>query len=234
MKRHITLLLKNGTREDLDSILQWCRDRGIEYRYRYSRPCAPADGGVAPLHYFSVFTDTANYNDLKAEIGTKIMTTDFADFSNVADCDDVYEQEWMSIVAMLMEQTERTTVANRVLARFIKNIEKPEVLDEVMKYSCHMSERQKAMCRDRRLRLCGRREDDEQLFTYNMLAAGTKSGNEKIKSVMETTGMSVRSFSEKFGIPVLTVERWLCMEETCEIYLADLIEYKIRTEDAVS
>ena len=57
MNRHITLLLENGTVDDLNKIKEWCKENNIEFTYRYSRNKGKQfedNSDIAPLYYFTV------------------------------------------------------------------------------------------------------------------------------------------------------------------------------------
>lgn len=50
------------------------------------------------------------------------------------------------------------------------------------------------------------------------------------QEILKESGMSIRKFSDYFGIPYRTVQNWNIGTTHCPEYIADLIAYKIHTE----
>lgn len=55
-----------------------------------------------------------------------------------------------------------------------------------------------------------------------------------IKGLRIASGMTQREFSEYFGIPKRTIEDWEVERRKCPEYLADLIAYKLITENLIT
>ena len=57
-----------------------------------------------------------------------------------------------------------------------------------------------------------------------------------VKEMRALTGMSRIEFSKYFGIPVRTIQNWELEgseSRKCPVYLADLMEYKLRNENLI-
>lgn len=54
-----------------------------------------------------------------------------------------------------------------------------------------------------------------------------------IKSLRESTGMSLTEFSKYFGIPYRTVQNWELNIRQCPDYLLKLMEYKLLNENLI-
>lgn len=51
--------------------------------------------------------------------------------------------------------------------------------------------------------------------------------NERIRSVREKTGLNRREFSDKYGIPVRTLEEWEAGRRTPPEYVVRLLSYVV-------
>lgn len=222
--RHITLLLEDGTIEDVNKIKNFCKENEIEFKYRYSRNKNNHfenfnENDVAPLYYFSIIGNTKNYEELKEIMGDKITTTDFADICNIADMDDSFEQGLKNVLDLMKVQTNAEHKANREFLDFIMPIKDVKTLKALNDYSCYMSDFQKKMLQDR-IDICnGEREKVDEEFTSNILSLHCD-----VKALREKTRMNRREFSNYFGIPYRTVEDWENKKSTCAKYLYNLME----------
>lgn len=54
-----------------------------------------------------------------------------------------------------------------------------------------------------------------------------------IKDIYDASGMSIKAFSEYFGIPYRTVQNWLGSVRQCPGYLVDLMRYKLSAEGII-
>ena len=57
--------------------------------------------------------------------------------------------------------------------------------------------------------------------------------NMSIKELRIQSGMSIKAFTEYFGIPYRTVQHWELGTRKCPPYLLDLIAYKLRKEKLI-
>ena len=51
--------------------------------------------------------------------------------------------------------------------------------------------------------------------------------NERIRSIREKTGLNRREFSDKYGIPVRTLEEWEAGRRTPPEYVVRLLSYMV-------
>lgn len=233
MERHITLLLQNGKDEDLKKIKNWCKENDIEFSYRYSRETAykslPADENtLAPLYYFSIFTDTAHYNELKNLMGEKILTTDYADFSNALDCDDTFENKFRNLVELLRKNQNADSNANKKLLDMVMPITDSSHLKEMLNYQCYMTDFQKKILDDRIKILDGNIEEVHEQFIDDIMSAHVD-----VKELRAKTGMNRREFCRYFDIPYRTVEDWETRKSTCATYLYKLMEDKLKKDNKI-
>lgn len=245
MERHITLMLMNGTAEDIKTIHDWCSGYGIKYEYQYSRKASGKDvvavvdkkGGLyddgtpEKFHYFTIFTDTCHYMQLHGIIGDKLLTTDFADFSNVLDCDDECERRWKDVVGKLQLSVNSDVAATTALSRFLMDMDNPSAIDAIMQYSCYMSDVQRRFCTDRKLMLEGRQDEVHAEFSYQLRNVYKDRCN--IFALREQSKMTLVEFSDVLGIPVIQLERWERKQEPCDGYMYDLIVYKLEKEGII-
>lgn len=55
----------------------------------------------------------------------------------------------------------------------------------------------------------------------------------EVKELREKAGMTRKQFHEYFGIPYRTVQDWELGNRTCNEYVINLIEYKLRNEGKI-
>lgn len=230
--RHITLLLENGKQSDLDIIKEWCIKNNIEFNYRYSRNNGiqyNSNEEIAPLYYFTIFSDTKHYLELKNIIGDKLMTTDFADICNIADSDDNFEIKFKDLINLLSENQHLELKVNKEFLNFIKEIDNIELLNEIKNYSGHMTPHQRKMLDDRIKIVDGNIDDVHEEFLDDMLSVHCD-----VKTLREKTGMTRREFCNYFEIPYRTVEDWEAKKSICSTYLFKLMEDKLKTNGFVN
>lgn len=231
MNRHITLLLENGTVDDLNKIKEWCKENNIEFTYRYSRNKGKQfedNSGIAPLYYFTVFTDTKHYYDLSNIMGEKLLTTDFADFSNEMDCDDEFEKRWKDFVELTRKNQDYEHRANQILLDMIMPIKNPSNLRAMLSYQCFMTDFQIKMIHDRIKITEGKMEEVHEQFIDDMMSVHVD-----VKALREKTGMSRREFCRYFDIPYRTVEDWESRKSSCTTYLYKLMEEKLKNDGKI-
>lgn len=233
MNRHITLMLENGTKEDLNKIKNWCKENKIEFAYRYSRDNGgnrqfEMEAKPAPLYYFTIFTDTAHYYDLSNIMGEKLLTTDFADFSNQIDCDDTFENRWKEFLSLTDKNRNSENKANRMLLNMIMPIKNASVLRAMLPYQGFMTDSQKKMIDDRIKIIDGKMEEIQEQFTDDIMSIHTD-----VKELRARTGMSRREFCRYFKIPYRTVEDWETKKSTCATYLYKLMEEKLKNNGKI-
>ena len=224
--RHITLLLENGTIDDLNKIKEFCKVENIEFEYRYSKDKYfnkisddLNDGKLAPLYYFSIIGNTDHFSRLKDILGEKLLTTDFADICNVADMDDNFENDLKDVLDKMNARRNTESISNRTFSKFLLSIDDIRVLKALNSYSCYFSEYQKKMLRDR-IDVCnGHKERFVEEMTSNILSLKCNVRELRLK-----TGMNRREFCDYFEIPYRTVEDWENGKSTCAIYLYKLME----------
>lgn len=56
----------------------------------------------------------------------------------------------------------------------------------------------------------------------------------EIKELREKASMSRKEFCEYFSIPYRSVQDWELGRRTCNKYVIDLMEYKLRTENKIT
>lgn len=231
--RHITLLLEDGTIEDVNKIKNFCKENEIEFNYRYSRNKKNSfenfdENTIAPLYYFSIIGNTKNYEKLKEIMGDKIMTTDFADICNIADMDDFFENNLRKVLDFMKKQINAEHKANKEFLDFIMPFKDIKILNALKDYSCYMSDFQKKMLQDR-IDICnGEKEKVYEEFTSNILSLHCD-----VKALREKTGMNRKEFSNYFGIPYRTVEDWENKKSTCAKYLYDLMKKDLIKEGKI-
>ena len=54
-----------------------------------------------------------------------------------------------------------------------------------------------------------------------------------VRKLREASGMSMKRFSEYFGIPYRTVQNWEAGVNKCPEYLLHLMEYKLKHEGLI-
>ena len=54
-----------------------------------------------------------------------------------------------------------------------------------------------------------------------------------IKELRTASGMTQKAFADYFGIPKRTIEDWEAERRTCNKYIVDLIEYKLKKENKI-
>lgn len=233
MKRHITLLLKNGTKEELDNIRNWCKENNIEFVYRYSKENAykrldnDADA-IVPLYYFAIFSDTTHFYQLKQLVGDKLLTTDFADFSNALDCDDEFEKKFKDLIDLFRKNQNSESVANKKMMEMVMPIKESRFLKEMLAYQAYMTEHQVKILEDRIQILDGNIEDVHEKFADDIMSVHID-----VKALREKTGMSRREFCRYFDIPYRTVEDWEAKKSTCATYLYKLMEEKLKNDKKI-
>lgn len=232
MNRHITLLLKNGTQDDLNKIKNWCKENKIEFNFRYSREDTYKErlmeDKLAPLYYFTIFTDSIHYYEFANLMGSKVLTTDFADFSNLADCDDEFEKEFKDLIDLFSKNTKAENIANRKFLDMIMPIKDANVLKAMLQYQGFMTEHQRKMLEDRIKIVEGHIEDVHEQFTDDIMSINTD-----VKALRSKTSMSRREFCRYFDIPYRTVEDWEAKKSTCATYLYKLMEEKLKNDGKI-
>lgn len=51
-----------------------------------------------------------------------------------------------------------------------------------------------------------------------------------IKEIRALTGLSQKGFSEKYGIPLPTIQHWERGNRECPQYVLDLLEFKVKSD----
>ncbi len=229
MNRHITLLLKDGNKEDLNKIKNWCKENNIEFTYRYSR-CnnKQFEDEVSSLYYFSIFTDTSHYLEFSKLMGEKVLTTDFADFSNLIDCDDEFEKEFKEMIDLFAKNRNAESVANRKFMNMVMPIKESHILRAMLQYQGYMTDYQKKILDDRIKILDGHIDEVHEKFFDDMMSVHTD-----VKALRTKTGMSRREFCRYFDIPYRTVEDWEAKKSTCATYLYKLMEEKLKNDGKI-
>lgn len=225
--RNISLLLRNGTSDDITKIKEFCNNNNIEFKYRYSRERINSfsyneskdENEIKPLYYFYIIGNTEHYNKLKELMGDKILTTNFADICNIADSDNSFESNLKNVLDIMKKQQNIESKANKEFINFIMLIKDVNVLIALNEYSGYMSQFQKNILKDR-IDICNneRHKIDEEM-KIEMLSLGCD-----VKKLREKTGMNRRQFCDYFGIPYRTVEDWENKKSTCSKYLFDMME----------
>ena len=232
--RTITLLLENGTTNDLDTILNYCKENNIEFEFEKTQDSINSmvyyePNLVKTLYYFNIKGHTKDYDSLKELLGDKLITTKFADICNIVDSDDnLFEDNLKTILSNLQNQQNIQLKNNRLLLDFIKPIKDVKILKELKKYECHFSDFQKKILQDR-IDICsGNQEKINEEF-----ASFITSMDCDVKKLREKTKMNRKEFCKYFNIPYRTVEDWENKKSTCAIYLFNLMEKDLKNNGLI-
>lgn len=52
----------------------------------------------------------------------------------------------------------------------------------------------------------------------------------KIKEIRTLTGLTQKGFSDKYGIPLPTIQHWERGNRECPQYVRDLLEFKVKAD----
>lgn len=230
--RHISLMLDNGTVEDIIKIKDWCKRHKVEFEFRYSKSNVRAEAIFEDkpntYYYFYIIGNTKNYESLKKLMGEKVLTTDLADICNIADLDDTFEKEFSVLINELGTANRQSTRADRKLLDFVKKYNNLDILIGMKEYSGHMSIRQREIL-DTRIKLAeNKKEEVMEEFVSDMMSVHTD-----VKSLRMRTGMNRREFAEYLKIPYRTIEDWENRKASCSTYLYELMEYKLKNEGLI-
>lgn len=232
--RHITLLLMDGTKKDVGFIKGYCKENSLEFCFECTKDDAYGtssfnEDNIENLYYFSITGKTKNYMELKEKLGNKLMTTRFADLSNIFDGeDDEFENSYKDLYMTLEENCKKENAANKKLINFIDEIKNVEVLKGMQTLACYMTDWQKKILSVKIDCMQGNSKDVQEQEIDNIL-----STNLDIKELRTKTGMNRRQFASYFEIPYRTVEDWENHKSTCSTYLYKLMKEKLELNNLV-
>lgn len=227
MKRHITLMIENANKKDIENLKNFCKKNKLQFKYRYGRESTyeifDKEDEIAPLYYFYIFGDTNDYNMLNDYMEDRIVLTDFAEICNIADLDDSFELDLKNCLDIIQKAKNSGLSADRKLLDLIKPITNVDLLKELQKYNGYMTQRQRQMLQDRIDIVSGEREKVDEEFREGMLALHCD-----VKELRLRTGMNRKQFAQYFEIPYRTVEDWENKKSSCSTYLFKLMEEKLK------
>lgn len=229
-KRGISILLENATKEDIEKIKNFCDKNILYFSFRYAKSKSRSyidinDMDVVPLYYFWIRSDTQGYEKLNQYMDNRLVLTDYAEFGNIADRDDVFMEEFIYLVRDCKELQDKEIKTNNRICQFIKKIDDVDTLKAFMKYSCYLTDFQKKLVQNRIDVL----NNERYHFSEEMLET-IKSLDCDVAKLREKTGMNRKEFAAYFEIPYRTVEDWENKKSTCSSYLFKLMEYRISNE----
>lgn len=232
--RHIHLLLKDGILDDVNKIKDFCKKEEIEFIFKYQKADTYSlssyneNEEVLRLYYFDIKGKTAHYNRLKEIMGEKLLTTGYTDICNIADQDDVFEEQLNDILMQLKHAEAMQSKCNRILLSFLMPIKDIKLLNALQDYSFYMTDFQKAMLRDRIDIISGNRKKIDEEFIIHSLSL-----HNDVKKLRKEANMSVQEFCDYFKIPCRKLEDWEDKRTICENYVYDLMRYKLIQDNKI-
>ena len=70
----------------------------------------------------------------------------------------------------------------------------------------------------------------KKLKIFKMKSKELKGGKMEIKEIRKMTGLSQVKFSEKYNVPVRTLQNWEAGKNSPPLYVIELLEFKIMQE----
>lgn len=211
MDKHITILIKNASQEDIDALSDICDQQ----RTKLIKTDERKD---EKLKYFSIFTNTEVFNKIKSLTNLELIPTAYTELRLISDESD----EWIKLFSDILKDTRvaraKENDVNSRFVKFLKTINDIEVLNEISKYSGHLNKFQEQAITTRKDILLGNDNINEKMTEM------IKSLELDIKALREQTGLSRVDFAKLFKIPYRTVEDWENKKSTCSTYLYALIK----------
>ena len=234
MMRKITLLLKDVSQKDIEKLETYCKDKNItmvctdKVMYHNGRLIDAKSNKIIPLYDFYIVSDTNGFNELNEYMDKRIITTGFADISNIADKDDKFEQDLKNCITLMEKASATVHKANTAFHEFIMPIKETKILNALQDYSVHMNDTQKRTLRTRIAICSGEREKNDEEWIAEMLSVHCD-----VKELREKTGMNRKEFCKYFNIPYRTVEDWENKKSTCAVYLFNLMKEKLERDNYI-
>ena len=167
MTRYIHMMTaKKGQGEKIE---QWCQERGLPFLMKSTAKCT-----YTIIYYFSVRTDTAGYEMLKAEF-PEVQLTDNARLGNILDCNDDTLHEFEGILTSYQHSLSELSKADEWFKDFIMKLDSAEKLEAIKEYSHYLSKHGERLLEERILFF--RNEPDEY---EKYLAACIKEQDESL------------------------------------------------------
>lgn len=166
MTRNIRMM--TAKRGQGEKIRQWCQEKGLPFLMESTAKCT-----YTIIYYFSVKTDTAGYEMLKAEF-PEIQLTDDAGLGNILDCNDDTLHEFEGILTSYQHSLNEVSKADEWFKDFIMKLDSAEKLEAIKEYSHYLSKHGERLLEERILFF--KNEPDEY---EKYLAACIKEQKEK-------------------------------------------------------
>lgn len=237
--RGISILLEDATRNDIVKIQDFCNQNVLHYKYRYSKDKSltfksDVDDNVnkmdektfVPLFYFWICSDTMGFEKLNAFMGGRLILTDYAEFGNIADKDETFMENLISVLDCCKKLRSKETKINDELCKFIKTIDDAKTLVSFLSmYGCHLTDFQKKLVQNRIDVL-----NNERFHFEEEMLESIKSMDCDVAKLRALTGMNRKEFANHFQIPYRTIEDWENKKSNCSSYLYKLLLYYINNE----
>lgn len=183
MIRYIHMM--TSKKEQIPKIEKWCQEKDVPFRLKSAEKY-----NYKNFYYFSVRTDTAGYEMLKAEF-PEIHLTDVSHLGNVLDCDDEVLQEFLGILNSYQYSLAEVSKSDEWFKNFILKLDSPEKLEAVKDFSNYISKHGERLLEERICFFKGQPDDYEQFLEEKVI-----SQNQKVKQPVLTVGDIVYEYDE--------------------------------------
>lgn len=226
--RKITCMMYIKEKQQKQELIDWCKEQGMECEITSVKDTVGFFHDSTQIVYFFIKGTTNDYGLLKSRFGKRIYLTGFAEFGNVADCNDHFLKQFEGCIKDMEHARNAEMKANRSFLKFLMPIRDVKTLEYLEHYEGYMNEHQKQMVKDRIAVL----KKEDAYFAEEMTEV-IKSMDSDVASLRKSSGMTRKQFCEYFDIPYRTVEDWEKKKSMCSSYLYRLMKERLKKDGLI-